>query len=1258
MDYTGIDTKIYGAEDVPLRGAANAISNYTAPDPVRGVLAVTKGARSLIDEGAAKLVQDNRPEATIPESVGAGMSQWLPVHVYDFLTAPTFPTAVDFKPSSMLAQVPFQMDKTQEKFMLETRSPEEFQYRLEHMEQQNLAYQAMGDHAIASFVTGAIDPGYLAIDVVSLGAARLARLGGAGAKVSKLAAGAAAFAGTYAMGKIEQAVVPLSEQEVFLNAMANGAATAIFHNGKALVPKDEHFPANELTASTQAMKQATEAGAERAAIKVEEALVDLRPHPDPSVEVPVRLSRQVVSDAPFVSRSGRGVLRALEKDADPMVAVLAKRVGELMVDDIEVRQVAKKHLMGGGRAYYEPGAHAVFIAKDTPAHVQLHEMTHAITAHKIEYGLANPNSAHGKIVQELQSVFEQAKKAVGSEAHAHPDTGYFFKDLHEFVAGVFSGKSEFVDKLASVKVADTGRSVLGSVVDAVRRILGMAPGDTNALTHTLGLTEALAKERLNVDLVRGQKVRLPDGSEILGHGMGVRLAPPGPDSIAAKVGKGISWSLHKTLESFGPATKKVADLLVDNPLDMSGNSVVSQHRAIRAELQTTQFLYEDALSASLAERGFGVLNRILKPRQALAAQQALERDVGLEMLRRNRAAMEGRTISKVGVPEDITKMADALDDISKQALEELKASGVFGADDIAEMSGYFSRRWDFGKIDTIEAKFTAAGRSAQQARETIQDAISIGMQRANGWDAELAGDVARAVYDRARSKGYFEDAALRRHVGEDTLAEVRGILSGTGISPARQQRVLDVLAGKADEAGKAAQLKHRVDIAMDETLYMPDGSTHTLADMIDMNMASTTERYLDMVASQSAFARKGLTKSSDIVALRKELLEGIPDVTTRGQAADLFDNTVAYLRGDPVGEKLPDFMRKAAALTQMVGLARAGLFQFTEYATSMAHYGMLNTVGSMFKELPFVRGMLSDPGEAGHLRNVLERNASQDMRIRPFINRMEDNFEIPISDAVQLSLMQAKQLVPYMNALKWIQNHQARTVGNLIVNTFERAAGGNAAALKALEHYGLESHTIGQIRADIATHGMDTAKWSKATFDEVRGPLNKMMDDAVLRNRTGEIPAFAQFSSTGKFLFTFRSFVLGAHNKVLAGSLNRGGFGGLGLLMLYQFPLTYAITAANNATTQNKKRTTSQLVGDSMAQMGALGLITEPIGVVLGTKQQFGSPGTIAIDRVYKLGGALASGKNVASNAVNSTPLLSAILPMKAIGENLKDHKE
>lgn len=747
-------------------------------------------------------------------------------------------------------------------------------------------------------------------------------------------------------------------------------------------------------------------------------------------------------------------------------------------------------------------------------------------------------------------------------------------------------------------------------------------------------------------------------------GLGVTTQQQAAKTVAQKFAGALEISLHKTMSNYSKRGSEIADLLFADPLDRSGNAVASIRRAVRADLSRPQYVYEELLSKEMAARGAGTFKQATTSGAALKVQQSIEKPVYMELLRRDRLSRDGRVIDHTGIDPNVTAMADASEAATDLGLAERKRAGVFGADAVQESRGHMTRRWDNAKAEAIYAKIEAFGPVRYGARQVMVDWISVGMQRANGWDAELAGDIAKAILDRTRAIGYFEDTVLRKHVGQDSLAEVRNLMEGSGISAARMQRVLDTLAGKADDAGKNATLKHRVDISMDEAITLPGGERVTIADMLDTGVASHLERYLDGAAADVAFARRGLTTRSSISDMRSELSHSIADVTKREEALDDFDNGIAAIRGEPTGEKMHEYMRAAAAVNQMVSLGASMLWQATEYAVIMLHYGAGRVMAEAVKELPIIRNILGSKHESTHLREILMGNASQDVRLRPFIRRMEDGFEIAPSAQVQLALQQAKQLVPYINGMKLILNHQSRVVGNLVVSTFERAAKGDIKAAKALEAYGLESHVLAAIQQDIASFGMDTAKWSNKTWDAVRTPLTKMMDDSVLRANTGEIPAWAQFSQVGKFFFTFRGFTLAAHNKVLASTLHNQGFAGLGLAMLYQFPLMMMATAANNTISGKKEMTEEELLKASFSRLGVLGLLTEITGAVLGggAANGFGSVGTIGIDKGFKLVRALSSAAqgdegslgNLGAATLGSIPLLATFLPMKAIGESLK----
>ena len=1250
------DPAIYGGQSptgntyTPLpipevRGVA-PVTAQSEPETVAYAESISKGSMSSLI-GEAALTAARRPTATTGESAKAAMGTWSTHHVAEWLSAPKFAPDADYDTNAFMKTLPFTPTEGEDKVLRTAGSWDEAAYKLNIIKEQRDLYSAMGDNPGVSLLVGALDPGFIALDILSLGAGRIASAVAGGARAGRLVAGIGAGAGAYALGRIEQDQVGISDAQVIGMALLNGAASAVAYRGGKMVPKDPDFPATDLMNTVNRLNQTAEDIASKTVREEVETIPRL---------VPKHVAEEAMMPGiPTAGkRTGNDLLDIAEKDAK--FGDLARAVREVAGDmpgGINVRVGGKSQLIDGERAFYSLGDHTIVVGKNVDPQTALHEVMHGLTAHKIEYGLANPTTTHGALVKKLDNlrvdVLAEAKR---TGVDADYLAKYFTENLHEFVAGLYSKDNKFVEMLASMKQGNV--TMLGRVVDAVRKLLGVAPAMNNQLARAMGITEDLIKTGLDVELKQAKRTVMmapPKGTpsqqaqQIINH-----------ESRASRVGNALSWSLYKSLSSFGEEAKRVARILVDDPVDMAGDSVVSQHRAIRADFSAAQYRYNDELLNALKQEGYGTFKRIWDSRGGLEAQAKIEKQVAMELMRRDSFISRGILVPKdTNLNPAIAKMADLHGEATQLALREMKASGVKGAEEVGENAGYFTRRWNIEKIEGIEKRLIAEGATEKAARATVRDALASGMSKRNGWDKELARDIASAVIDRTRRKGYMEDNAMRGHVGNEAAKEVRDILKGTGLSGERLQRAMDVLTGVVDEAGKSPTLKHRIDIDMDTSIKFKDGNA-LLSDLIDTDLTRQLDKYLDSSAANAAFARKGMGTASDVDKMRTDALKSIARESDRREFVELFDNTVAALRGNPVGDRIPDFMRKLQAVTQMVGLSASGLWQVTEYATAMSRFGIMKTTGMAIKELPGFRSLLNsvskDKGQAEHLANILSRNSSQDIRMQPYIRRMEDNFEVPTSDTVLMSLQNAKQLVPYINGMRYIHGHQANLVGNLVADSFHRAVRGDKKYVAMMETYGLKSHSIQNIKADILQHGLDTAKWSDKTWAEVRGPLNKMMDESVLRNRTGEIPAFAQFSAVGKFVFTFRSFVLGAHNKILAGTLGREGAAGLGLLLMYQYPLTFAATLANETMAgRTGQKSTQEIAGAAMSQMGAMGLFGDLAGVAFGNKQQFGAPGLIPVDRVYKAGAALSSGQTgaAASGLLDTVPILSIIPFHKAL---------
>lgn len=728
---------------------------------------------------------------------------------------------------------------------------------------------------------------------------------------------------------------------------------------------------------------------------------------------------------------------------------------------------------------------------------------------------------------------------------------------------------------------------------------------------------------------------------------------------AKTVGAGIEWNIRKTMHDFSDAGKKVSDTLFDNNADLSKHSVESHKRAVQADLTKHKWVFDDLLQTTLAEQGAGLMRRIFST--AAAGKQAeIEHAVSMEMFRRGQLSQQGLPISHVGVPEHITKMADAADSMHRLAADELIASGVEGAEALKHKTGYFNRRWDSSKVDVMLEKFTAAGLTAKEALNRTIDLVSSSMRSANGWNKELADDVAGATVNRAISKGMFEDSAFNASVGAETAVTLQKLLVQEGLSGARLQRVMDVLVGKMDESGKVGFMKHRVDLDYNASTVV-NGETLRVTDLLDTNISGLMDRYIDSASAQIAFAKKGLTKPSDITALRTELITSLKgNPVKQKEAVDLFEASIDHLYGRPSGVDIGTGLRNVAAVNRMITLGASGYWQLSEYATLMAQYGALKSIKYAMQELPGFKGMLeyanSDVRTSQNLKDILTNAADQNLRLRPYLQRFEDGFDTPLSHTLTAKLQQAQQLVPYANGMKYVHGHQARLTANLIIDTINSAVKGDAKAAKALEKYGVDATQLRSMADDVKQHGMAVDKWADGSWASVRPAFMKMLDESVLHQRMGDMPAFAMLNPVGKFIFTYRSFVLTAHNKILSGGLQRDGFAGVGLMLAYQFPLAALAVQAQATVNGKKAMTEKELAAKAIGQMGGIGLASEVWGFASGSKREVGSPGMIPFDRPIKAAQSVASATfgagssdTAIKNVVGLLPILAVLPPLKAM---------
>lgn len=176
-----------------------------------------------------------------------------------------------------------------------------------------------------------------------------------------------------------------------------------------------------------------------------------------------------------------------------------------------------------GRSYYLPATDTLHVFEGEKAtNVFTHELIHAITANRIEFGKLNPSSELGKVVSRLDELRQTVRKSAFKlkDEDLKKDIYYLTKNTHEFAtSGMWSINQ--LPKVAaffdSIKYKNT--TILSALWNEFKQLLGFGTKDT-ALSEWFGLNEELTKQGLRVRLpeqvstMEGKIVKITDRERI------------------------------------------------------------------------------------------------------------------------------------------------------------------------------------------------------------------------------------------------------------------------------------------------------------------------------------------------------------------------------------------------------------------------------------------------------------------------------------------------------------------------------------------------------------------------------------------------------------------------------------------------------------------------------------------------------------------------------------------------------------------------
>src|SRR5690625_4446946 len=195
--------------------------------------------------GAGVLQEGTRERGSTLDSVYAAVQDWRATDMLRAFKSPTFtPDGIDV--NAALLQVGFTLLEDEQDYLRESKSQEEFDYRLGRIEEIRERAKVQGDNLAASVITGFADPAWIPVALLSSGAGGVRMLGQA-SRIQRMARSAGVDATlTTAIDLVAAQERPMSLEEFVTDIAMGVVASMIFTaSARTLSRRSQLFPDKE-----------------------------------------------------------------------------------------------------------------------------------------------------------------------------------------------------------------------------------------------------------------------------------------------------------------------------------------------------------------------------------------------------------------------------------------------------------------------------------------------------------------------------------------------------------------------------------------------------------------------------------------------------------------------------------------------------------------------------------------------------------------------------------------------------------------------------------------------------------------------------------------------------------------------------------------------------------------------------------------------------------------------------------------------------
>lgn len=884
--------------------------------------------------------------------------------------------------------------------------------------------------------------------------------------------------------------------------------------------------------------------------------------------------------------------------------------------------------------------------------IVLHEAVHAKTARTIQAvdkGTLTEGPQY-EAVKRLDEIRQYVRAQTTPENTAGTKYGqynvkYGLDSQDEFIAQLFNSE-DFRNHLKQMKAPGTSGSVFSEVVQKVIQLLTGSAPTGNALDATLQAFDDLISLPMTG---KATYVRTPSPVPKL---QSTTLHAPNLKDTHSKVMGALNrnFSLFERLSSYGGKAADLANRLVVDATGTSANSAAHYARAHHLASNVALVQVDDAMRQVLSA-DWPLAQRLRHPVRYKEAQQELGGRVYQQLAENHERHLKGQAIVPNADP-NVNAVVDAFvrSDWATDQLRRIRSSGIPGANEITDSPYYLPRQHSGSKLNAYMRENTDVTRDDIVGMYTNQFKR---MFAQNGIEDSTARKLGAKMFDNMQDQAAHVQG-YRQSIAGMSFDDVENTLEALGATDSTIKGFLDEIRIAGTDANKVRNLRHRAEFDMTENFTTESGKVISPSMFVNNDVMGLMEGYSRRMAGRVGLAEAGFPDLRDVT---KAIDEAAAEAVNPAEALHNFDNTVNQLLGYPTGEDVPDILRSASIIGGALNLANSGIYQLADMALMLQQFGITKTLrafsGTQFGRDALSLAQSSDYGS--RLRDVIEARHVLSGKYRSVLTHLEDNRDIGSMGVAHRYVQQLGQGTRFVNGMEFVRRGQSKLVAGLIADTVDDAVRGNASAVTALERFGMTDNLLSRLKTATA-RDPDMRTWPNDVRAHIESVTHNMADAIVLENRLGEIPAWMQFSSVGKVVLPYMTFVAGAWNKILRRTVALDGATGVAMAMAYQMPLV-ALSSTVSLAMAGK-----ELTPESVAQRA---LVQVPMMSWAGFAVDFMANGTsnnIAalslVDRMHAAMSGIANGEVKPESVIKAVPFLSIMPGMRLMGASMADDDE